>query len=230
MKKQFTYDPKVLVEMAQGYLEAERDYREFINTHKDEYGTLQLLSTEENVNYWVKEKECYGFWSALCSACRLVNADILTVVATGKAMNRYEKRNKWQVCAYLPTGLCSACYWDYGEDRVTRFFAAQDPDKECYQSTGRRKGGASMKLTKEDKKLLLSLGCAERDLGQIDEAVRKTTYKYRNRRIDWEEAIELLGRENFFRGILRSAFHWSAIRHTSRGEPVYFDSSRLFEE
>ena len=154
MKKQFTYDPKVLVEMAQGYLEAERDYREFINTHKDEYGTLQLLSTEENVNYWVKEKECYGFWSALCSACRLVNADILTVVATAKAMNRYEKRNKWQVCAYLPTGLCSACYWDYGEDRVTRFFAAQDPDKECYQSTGRRKGGASMKLTKDRKSVV----------------------------------------------------------------------------
>lgn len=87
-----------------------------------------------------------------------------------------------------------------------------------------------MKLTKEDKKLLLSLGCAERDLGQIDEAVRKTVYEYRNRQIDWEEAIELLGRENFFRGILRSAFHQSAIRDTSHGKPVYFDSSWLFEE
>lgn len=202
MKKQFTYDPKILVEMAQAYLEAVREYQEFINTHKDEYGNLQLLSTDENVNYWIKNAECDGSWCALSSACQLVNADILTVVATVKAMNRYEKRNQWQVCAHLPTGWCYECRGN-GEDRVLRFFAAQDPDAECYQSTGRRKGGASMKLTKEDKKLLLSLGCAERDLGQIDEAVRKTTYKYRNRRIDWEEAIELLGRENFLRGILR---------------------------
>ena len=51
MKKQFTYDPKVLVEMAQEYLEAEREYQEFIRTHKNEYGALQLLSTEENVNF-----------------------------------------------------------------------------------------------------------------------------------------------------------------------------------
>lgn len=229
MKMQFTYDPKILMEMAQEYLEAEREYREFIRTHKNEYGDLQLLSTEEHINYWIKEKESSNFWSALSNACRLVNADIVTVIATAKAMNRYEKQNKWQVCACLPTGWCSACC-EYGEYRVLHFFAAQNSDAECYQSTGRRKGGASMKLTKKDKKLLLSLGCAECDLGQIDEAVRKTVYEYRNRRIDWEEAIELLGREDYFRGIIRSAFHWTAVRHTPDGRPVYFDSSRLFKE
>lgn len=229
MKKQFTYDPKILVETAQEYLEAEREYQEFVRTHKNEYGTLQLLSADKEISYHVKEKETSCTWYALRDACRMVNADIMTVVATAKAMNRYEKRNKWQVCAYLPTGWCPECRGD-GENRVLRFFAAQDPDAECYQSTGRRKGGASMKLTKKDKKMLLSLGCAERDLGQIDEAMRKTTYEYHNRQITWEEAINLLGRKSYLAGISRSAFHWTAVQHTPDGRPVYFDSSRLFEE
>lgn len=82
-----------------------------------------------------KESSCTG--SALSTACRLVGADVNTVIATAKAMNRFEKRERWQVCAHLPTGWCSRC-GEYGEDRVRRFFASREWDADYFQSTGRR--------------------------------------------------------------------------------------------
>lgn len=140
MNKQFTYKPGVLVEMAQEYLEAERSYRDFIAQHKNQYGSLVLGSADDRVSYWVKDKESSCAGSALSTACRLVGADVNTVIATAKAMNRFEKRERWQVCAHLPTGWCSRCgeYEEYGEDRVRRFFAAREWDADFFQSTGRR--------------------------------------------------------------------------------------------
>ena len=140
MNKQFTYKPGVLVEMAQEYLEAERSYRDFIAQHKNQYGSLVLGSADDRVSYWVKDKESSCAGSALSTACRLVGADVNTVIATAKAMNRFEKRERWQVCAHLPTGWCSRCgeYEEYGEDRVRRFFAAREWDADFLQSTGRR--------------------------------------------------------------------------------------------
>ena len=140
MNKQFTYKPGVLVEMAQEYLEAERSYRDFIAQHKNQYGSLVLGSADDRVSYWVKDKESSCAGSALSTACRLVRADVNTVIATAKAMNRFEKRERWQVCAHLPTGWCSRCgeYGEYGEDRVRRFFAAREWDADFFQSTGRR--------------------------------------------------------------------------------------------
>ena len=140
MNKQFTYKPGVLVEMAQEYLEAERSYRDFIAQHKNQYGSLVLGSADDRVSYWVKDKESSCAGSALSTACRLVGADVNTVIATAKAMNRFEKRERWQVCAHRPTGWCSRCgeYGEYGEDRVRRFFAAREWDADFFQSTGRR--------------------------------------------------------------------------------------------
>ena len=140
MNKQFTYKPGVLVEMAQEYLEAERSYRDFIAQHKNQYGSLVLGSADDRVSYWVKDKESSCAGSALSTACRLVGADVNTVIATAKAMNRFEKQERWQVCAHLPTGWCSRCgeYGEYGEDRVRRFFAAREWDADFFQSTGRR--------------------------------------------------------------------------------------------
>lgn len=140
MNKQFTYNPVVLVEMAQEYLEAERSYRDFVAQHKNQYGSLVLGSTDDRVSYWVKDKESSCTGSALSTACRLVGADVNTVIATAKAMNRFEKRERWQVCAHLPTGWCSLCgeYGEYGEDRVRRFFASREWDADFFQSTGRR--------------------------------------------------------------------------------------------
>lgn len=86
-----------------------------------------------------------------------------------------------------------------------------------------------MKLTWNDKAMLLNIGHPESDFGQIEEASRRTTYEYDGRQIDREEAITLLGRFSYLSGLGRSAFHGSAVQLTPEERPVYFDSSRLFE-
>ena len=71
-------------------------------------------------------------------ACKLVNADSSIVMATVKAMNRYERRNRWQVCARLPSGY----NWRKGEeyeDTLRRFWSVPDPDAAYFQSSGRQK-------------------------------------------------------------------------------------------
>lgn len=85
-----------------------------------------------------------------------------------------------------------------------------------------------MKLTQEDKALLLDMGHPESDLGQIEEVTRRTAYEYCGKQISQKEALELLGRRSYLAGIGRSTFHWSAVQFMPQGEPVYFDSSRLF--
>ena len=84
-----------------------------------------------------------------------------------------------------------------------------------------------MKLTQADKALLLDMGHPESDLGQIEEATRRTLYEYDGMQINRDEAINLLGRRSYLAGIARSAFHWSAVQYTAEEKPVYFDSSSL---
>lgn len=91
-----------------------------------------------------------------------------------------------------------------------------------------------MKLTNEDKELILDWGHSEDDFWQIEEAMKKkyTTYELTGadaRVITREEAIEILGREEYLSGICRSAFHFSAFREGYGGREVYFDSSELFK-
>ena len=99
---------------------------------------LDLRTVEDHASYERHDKESSCTWSAFVSACRLVNADPNAVMATVKAMNRYEKRERWQVCAHLPSGYD----WHNHEDRkdtLRRFWSAPDPDTDYFQSTGRRK-------------------------------------------------------------------------------------------
>ena len=94
-----------------------------------------------------------------------------------------------------------------------------------------------MKLTKADKAYLLSIGESEQYFPQIEEAMEATKYELLDangfttiRKISRTEAIELLGRETWFDGLYRSAFHWTAVRETKDGKnTVLFDSSRLFK-
>lgn len=90
-----------------------------------------------------------------------------------------------------------------------------------------------MKLTKEQKKILLEWNYSQEDLEQIEEATSVTTYKlYRNdklvKKIGIREAIRLLGIETYLSGISRSAFHFTACRHINSLEYIMFDSSKLF--
>jgi len=140
MKKQIcTYNPEILVSMAQEYLNAENDARIFYRRHRPFPGALlDLRTAEDRITYERHDKETSCTWSAFIDACRLVNADPDAVMGTVKAMNRYERRERWQVCAHLPSGYD----WHNHEDRIDtlrRFWSVPDPDAVCFQSTGRRK-------------------------------------------------------------------------------------------
>lgn len=82
-----------------------------------------------------------------------------------------------------------------------------------------------MKLTSEDKELLLSLGHTEKDFGQIEEAMSKTIYEEKGKRISRKQVLEKMSRTEWLSGISRSAFHYTAMR-----SGVLFDSSRLFNK
>lgn len=93
-----------------------------------------------------------------------------------------------------------------------------------------------MKLTDEDKKILLDWGYTENDLEQIQRALVKTTYELysddnrEKRKISGKQARELLGQEKFLSGISRSAFHYTSLRETSDGKEIIFDTYKLFDE
>ena len=88
-----------------------------------------------------------------------------------------------------------------------------------------------MKLTNGDKEYFKKCGYLEKDLEQIEEAMKKTVYKINNKkRISAKKACSLLGREAYLSGISRSAFHGSACSEIGdSGNVVLFDSSKLFE-
>lgn len=94
--------------------------------------------------------------------------------------------------------------------------------------------GKRMKLTNEDKDLLLHWGYSEKDFTQIEEAFQKSKTKYTlgSFSISREEALRVLGRRQYLSGIARSAFHWTAVRcvpMSISNEVVFFDSSMLFK-
>ena len=72
-----------------------------------------------------------------------------------------------------------------------------------------------MKLTKDDKDYLKSIGYTDDDMQQIEETSRKTTFvNDYGEKISADSAIHILGRKDFLSGIARSAFHHSALRTT----------------
>lgn len=88
-----------------------------------------------------------------------------------------------------------------------------------------------MKLTSEDKTLLLRWGYQAADFPQIEAALqaRNTKYTLDEQTISQAAAIAVLGRKQFLTGISRSAFHATAARETEDGKIVLFDSSRMFK-
>lgn len=59
--------------------------------------------------------------------CRLLDIESDSLIAMVKAMNRYEKRERWQVCAHAD------------EDKATRFLTKDDGwGTRYYTSTGRK--------------------------------------------------------------------------------------------
>lgn len=86
-----------------------------------------------------------------------------------------------------------------------------------------------MKLTREDREYLREHFHEEEwAINQIEEAIKKTTFKIGGKRVTSTEVIRRIGREHFLSCMDRSAFHWSATTETPDGERVDFDSRRFF--
>ena len=124
------YDVKPLLDMAQAFLTAEEDYRRFCLTFKG--GWVANIPAEEYGEYIRKESASSYTWSALRDACKVVSADMSAVIATAKAINRYEARERWQVCVFHPEPYRSDA------DRLRRFWASGDEWRGHFHSTGRR--------------------------------------------------------------------------------------------
>ena len=120
------YNVKALLDMAQEYLNAENEYRVFLLTFKG--GWVPSTKPEEYGEYRHKETASTCTAYALRCACEVVSADMDAVIAMAKAMNRYEKRERWQVCAHLG--------WR-DENHARRFLAKPDEWTGYFRSTDR---------------------------------------------------------------------------------------------
>lgn len=120
------YNVKALLDMAQEYLNAENEYRVFLLTFKG--GWVPSTKPEEYGEYRHKETASTCTAYALRCACEVVSADMDAVIAMAKAMNCYEKRERWQVCAHLG--------WR-DENHARRFLAKPDEWTGYFRSTGR---------------------------------------------------------------------------------------------
>ena len=98
-----------------------------------------------------------------------------------------------------------------------------------------------MKLTKEEKKrvveYLLSIGENKEDIPQVFQGKRVAKFlwtkrgEFTDKKINQGKAFELLGFEDFWNGLDRASFHWSAWRETIDGKGgVYIDCSALFKD
>ena len=89
-------------------------------------------------------------------------------------------------------------------------------------------------MTKYQEDYFKAHGEDEKSFRQLNEAMRRTKYTlvtpYTSRKIKKEEAVEVLGEDEYLSGIQRSAFHGTATRKVM-GQPfqmVLFDSSALW--
>lgn len=129
-----SYNVSALLDMAQEYLNAENEYRVFLLTFKG--GLVTSMKPEEYGEYRHKETASSCTAYALRCACEVVSADMDAVIAMAKAMNRYEKRERWQVCAHIPRDY-------YGENRIRRFLSGGNEWTGYFRSTGRRQPWAA---------------------------------------------------------------------------------------
>ena len=92
-----------------------------------------------------------------------------------------------------------------------------------------------MKLTKEDKQILLNIGYPEEDFQQIEEVSKVTIYEEydgkKRKRISAKRVVELVGREKLLAGLARSSFHGSGSVVLEDGKTeIYIDSYKIFKD
>lgn len=95
-----------------------------------------------------------------------------------------------------------------------------------------------MKLTPEDKKMLIDGGISEGDFRQMEMATSSKNITYsliysnskRKEQISRKKVIELIGRREYLFAISRCAFHWTALRPVAdTDKAILFDASKMFK-
>ena len=86
-----------------------------------------------------------------------------------------------------------------------------------------------MRWSNKDTKLLQEWGYSQEDIEQIKYARKFVVLEIKYKKISIDEAIEILGRENFLSGLSRASFHWTCSRANDKGVSVYFDCSKMFK-
>lgn len=89
-----------------------------------------------------------------------------------------------------------------------------------------------IQLTPSDCILLQSIGHSNTDIAEIRHGIKKTTYfildeKSNKSQITEDEALTILGREEWLRGIARSSFYMETTRYGLAGERVRMET-KLF--
>ena len=88
-----------------------------------------------------------------------------------------------------------------------------------------------MRMNEQDRWFLKTHGVSENDFDQMVRASKCTTYTYNGQKIKLTECLKLVGRERYWMGIARSAFHNTAtVPFNIAEEYVLFDSSKFFEK
>ena len=82
-----------------------------------------------------------------------------------------------------------------------------------------------LKLSTNEKKELRNRGYSLDDIKEINFALKKTTYTLILEPLDYkditpEEAIKILGKDEWLRGISRAAFHIETVRTAPDGQKV----------
>ncbi len=106
------YNVRMLLDMAEDWLAAENDFHIFLLTFKG--GWVPNLDPSEYGRYVQKETECVQKWSALNTTCDIVSANAPAVVAAAKAMQRRDKKERWQTCIHFSRAM---------EENARRFFS-----------------------------------------------------------------------------------------------------------
>ena len=86
-----------------------------------------------------------------------------------------------------------------------------------------------MRMNDQDRWFLKTHCVSESDFEQMVRASKHTTYEYKNKKIKLTEVLKLIGRERYWLGIARSAFHHTAkVSFNNDADYILFDSSQLF--
>ena len=82
-------------------------------------------------------------------------------------------------------------------------------------------------LDNNDRNYLLKIGCGQRDVDEVMDAVKYLTCYMNEKPITLDDAVEYLGREEFLNGLKDAAYN--RVAYKGNNNEVEFNCSQLFD-